>query len=400
MSISATLQISDGGAFAAFQENIVNIYTVLNLNYTVERSCDKTGRPSGGSNISAITVTIRAAKQSGTPFHDWINSDDKLMNGVIKIYDSAGIISSNLQDTTGSDTPLIEESEILDLPDDMMGGAMDEAMDQASDYGTHDDIYDEMDHKDLVKLAESEGLTVNSSDTDDVIREKIRIKKETDARYDKMKKASDGLITKGKMKTQEDLDEFKKEYKEISWPDASDTSKMTKTELDQYIKDHGLNPPDEGKTETDTLEIYQKYVALHKDIVNIQDMVDKEKKRKEDIQKPIEENHRDKELKNKSLAPAYKKADELKKRTVTTSKQVTKEVNRRVAECARTIKFENAYCISLKEHFDNNPDSKGTLDSHYPWTLEIGIKPKKVTVGGWEVAGIAFANGETEFTLF
>lgn len=395
MAISATLQLSEGGdALAALKSNLIDIYTVLNLDYTVERSCDKTGRPSGGASISVINVTIRAAKQSGTPFHEWIEGDEKLKNGVIKIYDSAGILSSSLQDATGTDT-LVDVSEAFDIPNDMMGGAMGEAMDQASDYGSHDDIYDEMSRDDLVEKATEEGITVKSGDTDDTIREKIRIKKETDERYQKMLNASK------KLKTDKDIKDFKKDYPEISWPEASDTSKMEQQELEDYIKKNKLEMPKKGATDKETLKIFQEYVALQKDLKGVQDMIDtndKKKKRRNEIEKVIQEEHNNKELQNKSFNPLYQEAQKRKAQTVSTSKQVVKELTRRVGECARSIEFSDAYCISLKEHFDNNPDSTGKLDSDYPWTIEIGIKPKTVTVKGQQVGN--FVGNGTKFTLY
>lgn len=397
MAISATLQLYDGGMIAA---NLINIYTVLNIDYTIERSCDKTGRPSGRASISVIKVTIRAAKQKSAPFHDWINGIDTLKSGAIKIYDSAGILSSTIQDATGTDT-LLDISDVTDLPNDMMGGAMGEALDQASNYGSHDDIYDEMSHDDLVEKATDEGITVKSGDTDDAIREKIRIKKETDKRYADMMEDYDGL------KTVDEIKEFKKKYSEFTWSSACDTSKKTKDQLLEEIKDNKWQmPPIEGLTEDKALKKLREYVAFQTDLEGVKDVVsdkDKEGKEKEEkprdtIEKSIQEQHSTQELKNKSFNPAYQEADKRKAQTVSTSKQVVKELTRRVGECARTIEFQNAYCISLKEHFDNDPESKGKLDSDYPWTIELGIKPQTVTVKGEQVGALVGAG--TEFKLF
>ena len=384
MAISATLQLSDGGFLAA---NLKDIYTVLNLDYTIERSCDKTGRPSGGPKISVITVTIRAPKQGGTPFHDWIKSEDKLKNGVIKIYDSAGIFSSNLQDAAGSDTPLINDTD-LDFLDDMMGEAMGEAMDQASDYDTRElDLYDETSHDDLVSKAKERGIVITNKDTDDDIREMLRA-------WDDLKDDDDdvkAIYKKVDEMSLSDLEDFAKENN-IAEPKDEETDKMTLDELKNYVKEHNLTVK-EGATKSDYIKAVKedkKKKYYRKEVKKIQKAQLAKKKKQES------------KLADQSYVPAYQKADELKKRTVTTSKQVTKELTRRVGECARSITFENAYCISLKEHFENNPDAKGKLDTHYPWTLEIGIKPKKVKVLGWDVATFTmeYAGGLTEFTLF
>ena len=391
MAISATLQLSEGsGALAALKENLMDIYTVLNIDYTVERSCDKTGRPSGGPKISVINVTIRAAKQKSTPFHDWIKGEDKLMNGVIKIYDSAGIISSSIQDATGADT-LVDYTEITDIPDDMMGEAMSEGMNQASDYDTRDlDLYDETSHGDLVAKAKERGIVITNKDTDDDIRDMLRTwddlnttitdKNNNKTEFDKIDDDVDQMSLS-------ELQSFAEENNIAEFEDE-ETDKMTLEQLKQYVKDNKLTVKD-GASEED----YKKAVKEYKEKKYYQPLVKKNKKAQ-----AAKEKKQASKLADQSYAPTYQKADELKKRTVTTSKQVTKELTRRITECARSITFENAYCISLKEHFENNPDSKRTLDTDYPWTLEIGIKPKKVTVTGEQVAA-AVGTG-TEFTLF
>ena len=262
MAISATLQIWDANTGNFLTQNLKDIYTVLNLDYTVERDCDKTGRPSGGASISVINVIIRATKEKGAPFHEWIQSPDKLMDGVVKIYDSEGKVSSVVQGYIGADT---QEDE--DVPDDM---------NQTSEDDHEQDIYDEMSHEDLVEYAQDHGIKYDSGDSDDDLRKKIR-----------------------------------------------------------------------GKTDTSE--------------------------------------------------PS--KVDQMKSSATSGAKSVASEVAKRALECARSLSFENAYLISLRELFENNPDSNGELDSDYPWKLELGIKPKTVKVSGEQI-GTKALGGETKFDLY
>lgn len=262
MAISATLQIWEANTGNFLTQNMKDTYTVLNLDYTVERDCDKTGRPSGGASISVINVLIRATKEKGAPFHEWIQSADKLMDGVVKIYDSAGMVSSVLQDDTAADAKKGD-----DVPDDM---------NDASDDDHEQDMYDEMSHEDLVEYAQDHGIEYNSGDSDDDLRKKIR-----------------------------------------GQGDSSTPSKV----------------------------------------------------------------------------------DQVKSSATSGAKSVASEVAKRALQCARSLTFENAYLISLRESFENNPDSNGELDSDYPWKLELGIKPKTVKVTG-EQLGTKALGGETKFDLY
>ena len=313
-------------------QKLLNVYTVLNLDYTIERTCDKTGRPSGGASISQIKVTIRAAKQKGTPFHEWINGDDKLMDGEIKIFDSTGIISSTIQDTTGTDT-LVDVGEAIDIPSDMMGAAMNTSMDEASDYGNRGvwelDEFDEMSHDDLLEYAKNHDITVKNIDTDDDIKRVIRERKKNE------KKVND----------------------------------MSETELKKYAKIHDI--------ETDKLTDAQ---LKQKVLDNMNSLTGHE-------------------VRQHSFEEAYKAADKMKGKTVSTAKGLASAAAKRFLECARCIEFKNAYCISLKEKFVNHPDTQGKLDSTYPWTLEIGFKPKTVIVTGEQLVGKAIG-GKTTYTLY
>ena len=355
-----------------------DIYTVLDLDYTIERPCDLTRRPSKEAVISFIKVTIRGAKEKDTPFHDWINNADRLMDGEINIYDSTEYLSSNIQDATGSE-PVLDVSEAFDLPDDMMGGAMGAAMDNASNYDSNSDsnddtdIYSEMTHDELIYVASRCGVKITADDTDESIREKLRIQKPA---YDEVNTMTDDNIIA-----------YLKE-KGVT-PANNKTSEMTIPQLKEYIADNGLPGPDVTQFGKDLAE-YQRYVKADMDrkdnvLKAREEKIKDKKKEKEDKAKKDAEKEKKKAIKNQGLAPAYKEADKLKAKTVTAAESVTKELTRRLGECARNITFENAYCVSLREHFNSTPDSQGKLDKNYPWILEIGIKPKKVTVSGLQL---------------
>ena len=357
MAISATLQIGVSGGVTGFlAQNLKDIYTVLSLDYTLERTCDKSGRPSGPASITFIKVTIRAAKQMGAPFHEWINGEDTQMDGVIKIYDSSGLfVSSTMQDSLGID-PVLDLDKAFDTPSDMMTGAMTQAMDNASDYST-DDIYDEMSRKDLLALAKEKGVEVKSGDSDDEIREKIRIQNEYESNFEKLKED----YKKAELKDDDTLKKFLNEHPCVKWPDDLTKAKTKLKELD--------------KKDFDDIDL------------------------KNEIKDYTKKQHKKATVKEKALAPAYRYADNLKEQTASTSKGIVKEAAKRTLECARSIAFEKAYCVSLREHFVNRPNFEGALNSAYPWTLEIGIKPKKVTVTGEQIGPKAFG-GEVGIELY
>ena len=122
MAISAVLQIGEsGGNF--LQKALASSYTVLDFDYTIERDCDKTGRPSGSASISCITVTIRAASEKNTPFHKWIKEPDFKMDGKITIYDATGKIPSTVRDAI-SNSSFFNSNDSEDTPDDMKGGPL------------------------------------------------------------------------------------------------------------------------------------------------------------------------------------------------------------------------------------------------------------------------------------
>ena len=149
----------------------------------------------------------------------------------------------------------------------------------------------------------------------------------------------------------------------------------------------------DNETDEDYLKRYRAYVKDDMEFKAAKQMVkDRPDKVKKAVGDDVEQQIKNEEV----LAPAYQTADKLKKQTASTAKGIAKEFVKRTMECARSITFENAYCVSLKEHFTNRPDSQGKLDASYPWILEIGIKPTTVKVTG-EQLGPKAIGGEIEF---
>ena len=96
---------------------------------------------------------------------------------------------------------------------------------------------------------------------------------------------------------------------------------------------------------------------------------------------------------NKSLGKAKKKASK------TISSVGSAAI--RSLESARSITFDNAYCVSLREHFKADPNHQGPVDSSYPWILEIGIKPGKVIINGANIGGaVKPVSEELTFNFF
>lgn len=315
MAISATLELREtpGSAASAVYGMLLKSYTVVDLDYTLIRNFDKTGRPCSGPSIDILKVTIRGVKEVTAKFHEWIQKPDKQMDGIIRIYDSTGYGTALSQDVTGGDTAdymsavdQLVKREIEDNTND----AMDKKSKYREDEST-DDIFNEMDHSALLNYIASKGLDVEvkKTDSDDTIRKKIRY--------------------------------------------ANKVSKMTLEELKAETK--GMTLPKN---------------ATREDYVNAL----------------MNKNNDDTEN-NKAQTPVYEMADSLKKGTTKTISSAASKVTKTVLESARSITFKNAYCVSLREHFRNDPDNKGTLNSNYPWLIEICIKPGKLEVNGWNFAG-------------
>ena len=401
MAISATLQLFGsqtsqlGGGTTGFVENsdlakvFKDIYTVLKLDYTFARKVnDRTNRPEGKPYIKEMKVTIRATKEHKATFHQWMeatpvagtatSNNGMIMKGEIKIYDSAGILSSSIQDATGI-SPIVDLDEETDFVTSEIGGdAMTTGMDDASAYENHDfDMYDELSHAQLLKQAREKGIVVNSRDSDDDIRNMMR-------EWDKVKDTDIPKIKVGKDKksaiddmTLSELETYATDH-DIEKKDFKDeTGKMKEAELDKYIKDNKITV-----AENETLEDKREKVREHMELAYY-----KEKTKNCEKGKLAREAQEDAHVKQMFTQPAYKEGDRWKAKTVSSLKGAGKAIVKRNLECARCITFEEAFCISLREVFTNDPDSTGKLNKYYPWIIEIGILPKKVTVSGEQVGG-------------
>lgn len=176
MAISATFELRDPNSSATRLKGMVlDSYTVIDLDYTLKRIVDKTNRPVSAVIIDCFYLTIRGTKELKTPFHEWLWTADKQMDGIIKIYDSAGFISSTAQDFTGGSAP-VDLSLINDMVTDEIEDNLNDVMDNASKYRDSNDIFDEMDRTELLNYIASKGLKIDTekSNSDDDIREKIR----------------------------------------------------------------------------------------------------------------------------------------------------------------------------------------------------------------------------------
>ena len=338
MAISATFELREtpGSVGSVIYGMALKSYTVVDLDYTLKRSFDKTGRPSSGASIDLLKVTIRGVKEVTAKFHEWIQSPDKLMDGTIKIYDSTGYATTLSQDFTGGDTAdYLGEAEHLATKE--MEDELDYSMDKASKYRLNkdddkdkgenlpDDIFNEMDRDTLLNYIASKNLDVQVriKDSDDTIRSRIRY--------------------------------------------AIKINNMTYDELKAEAAAQGIT----DLPQTPKKEDYQRELLKYNSKDDKTD--DQKKKAKEDH--------------SRAESTAYKTVDNLKKATSKTVSSAASRVTKTVLESARSITFKNAYCVSLREHFHGDPDNKGTLDSSYPWLIEICIRPGKLEVNGWNVAG-------------
>ena len=326
MAISAVLEISEpGSVLQSVQGALLNSYTVIDLDYTLKRGMDITARPSTVVYIDMIKISIRAPKEFTTPFHNWIMESDKVMDGVIKIYDSSGVLSSSVQGVTGGNVP-VDFDIVNDMATDTVGDLMDYGMDEASDYGGKEgDIFDEMSKEDLMKYIDSKNMdiTVDKGDTAETLRKKIRYYKKIDA--------------------------------------------MSLSDMKSQAQAKGLSV-----TISDDMTEEQKMAAYKKALRNWNNK-DTSNKTK---------------TKNMAKQGYEKAADKAKQATTQTATSTIGSVARAL-ESARSISFKHAYCVSLREHFCNRPDGGEKLDASYPWIIELGIKPASIEVQGANVMSLA-----------
>ena len=341
MAISATLELREvKTSFEKFVATAIKSYSVIDLDYTLTRSFDKTSRPTSNVSMDFIKVTIRGTKEVFAPFHKWISKPDNTMQGIIKIFDSTGLISSTFKDTTGGDAP-VELDDVSSLAQDELEDSVNYAMDDASYYGTNNsDIYDEMSREDMISYIASKDLPikVEKNDTDVIIKKKIRA-------YNKYCKSLEDMT----------LDKLKEEADKIK-PAPAIPEKATDEEKKKIYKEALKN----------NYKTPEYSYAEQLDEIGRKD-------------------------KNKFL-------DKMKSSTSKTISSIGGAAVR-TFESARSITFEDAYCVSLREHFKADPNHQGPVDSSYPWILEIGIKPGKVLVNGYNAMGGAGVD-DIQFDFF
>lgn len=354
MAISATLELRDNNAdgWDKVKGTMLDSYTVIDLDYTLKRSFDKTNRASSGVSMDFIKVTIRGTKELKTPFHEWINDPDMKKGGIIKIFDSAAFFSSTFQDTTGGEAPA-DFDVAQELASDELEDSLNYRMDEVSYYGTYqNDIFEEMSKEELVSYINSKGLPikVNQNDTDIVLRQAIR-----------------------------DYNDFCKSLE-----------KKSLQELKNKVNDDNIgSTPDipEDASEEEQKKIYIEF--LKENYKNTKDYADNSKNYTYSAR-----------VDQIARRDVDKTLDKLKKSTSKAVSSVGSAAIRSL-ESARSITFNNAYCVSLREHFKADPNHQGPVDSSYPWILEIGIKPGTVTINGANIGGaVAKVSNELTFKFF
>lgn len=329
---------------------MLDSYTVIDLDYTLKRSFDKTNRACSGVSMDFIKVTIRGTKELKTPFHEWIQKPDMLKGGIIKIFDSAAFFSSTFQDTTGGEAPA-DFDVAQELASDELEDSLNYRMDEVSYYGTYqNDIYEEMSKEELVSYINSKELPiiVKQNDTDIVLRQAIR-----------------------------DYNDFCKSLE-----------KKSLQELKNKVNDDNIgSTPDipEDASEEEQKKIYIEF--LKENYKKTKDYADNSKNYTYSAR-----------VDQIARRDADKTLDKLKKSTSKAVSSVGSAAIRSL-ESARSITFDNAYCVSLREHFKADPNHQGPVDSSYPWILEIGIKPGTVKINGANIGG-STAMGDLKFEFF
>lgn len=149
------------------------------------------------------------------------------------------------------------------------------------------------------------------------------------------------------------------------------------------------------KLENKSLSELEKESGVKKD--EAYNKLSEEEKKKKCTQLILEKSV-DGQMESTAKNDAIKAAEKAKKKTTQTLSSVAGAAMRSL-QAARAITFEDAYCVSLREHFKVDSSDKGTVDSSYPWILEIGIKPGKVKVAGANFGGKTLLK-EVEFKFF
>ncbi len=183
-------------------------------------------------------------------------------------------------------------------------------------------------------------------------------------------------------------------YSEMSHKDLVDCATSKGVTIKPTDTDENIRSKIRTKDEVDkmTIEQINKYCAdnnISKGSLSI-----------DELKKAVyDDKVKKKERNDNAMGHLKSTADKYKEKTTNVAKSVAKNVTKKLLESARCITFENAYCVSLREHFENNPKSQGELDKTYPWIIEIGIRPETVKVSGEELLG-ASVGGTADFRFF
>lgn len=166
MAVSAQLQLG-------MMMNPIFVYDVISLDYTIYRNHDATVRPCSGVLGGVLKVTIRGKKEMTTPFHTWIN-ENKLDNGRILIYDSTSTIGSMFGTVTKSEV-VPDVDKLIDAGINAIerGGNS-----KLGNIEAEEDQFDDMNRKELKAYIKDKkyDIKVDTGDTDEDIRNKIRLK--------------------------------------------------------------------------------------------------------------------------------------------------------------------------------------------------------------------------------
>lgn len=168
MAVSAQLQLG-------MEVNPIYVYDVIELDYLLNRNFDMTTRPSSAVLGGLINVTIRGKKEVQTPFHDWLK-DNKVDRGRILIYDSTSTIGSMAGGALPNKSEAIPD---VDKLVDASINAMERGGSSVWEQGeAEEDQFDDMTRKELKAYIKEKkyDIKVDTGDTDEDIRNKIRLK--------------------------------------------------------------------------------------------------------------------------------------------------------------------------------------------------------------------------------
>lgn len=169
MAVSAQLQIGKDWGYI----NPRDVYDIIELNYTLNRNFDMTTRPSSAVLGGLINVTIRGKKEVTAMFHEWL-SKNAVKAGRILIYDSTSMVGSYVGTVTKSEV-VPDVDKLVDAGINAMERGGNSKMEKGE---AEEDQFDDMNRKQLKAYIKDKkyDIKVDTGDTDDDIRNKIRLK--------------------------------------------------------------------------------------------------------------------------------------------------------------------------------------------------------------------------------